>query len=71
MEATPIPGTILVNVGDLLQIWTAGKFIATVSIARMGEVHGLLHLFSLVKFLFGVVYGTNNTGNTQEMIYMS
>ncbi|KAK3856573.1 hypothetical protein Pcinc_037115 [Petrolisthes cinctipes] len=31
VEARPIPGTILVNAGDLLQIWTSGKFVATVS----------------------------------------
>lgn len=37
VEARPIPGTILVNAGDLLQMWTAGKFIATVSIARGGR----------------------------------
>lgn len=29
VEATPIPDTILINVGDLLQFWTADKFIAT------------------------------------------
>ncbi|KAB7497291.1 1-aminocyclopropane-1-carboxylate oxidase [Armadillidium nasatum] len=27
----PIPDTILVNVGDLLQMWTAGRLLATVS----------------------------------------
>lgn len=27
--ATPIPGTIVVNVGDLLEIYTAGEFPAT------------------------------------------
>ncbi|KAG7166946.1 2-oxoglutarate-dependent dioxygenase htyE-like 1 [Homarus americanus] len=29
VEAVPVPGTILVNVGDLLQFWTADKFLAT------------------------------------------
>ncbi|XP_071520189.1 uncharacterized protein [Panulirus ornatus] len=29
VDAEPIPSTILVNVGDLLQFWTANEFIAT------------------------------------------
>ena len=29
--ATPIPGTVLVNIGDLMQQWTADKLISTVS----------------------------------------
>lgn len=31
INADPIPDTILVNAGDLLQMWTAGKLLATVS----------------------------------------
>ena len=30
MAATPIPGTILLNAGDLLQLWTSGRYPATV-----------------------------------------
>lgn len=29
VNADPVPGAILVNVGDILQFWTADKFIAT------------------------------------------
>ncbi|XP_068232255.1 uncharacterized protein [Palaemon carinicauda] len=29
IDADSIPGTILVNIGDLLQLWTSGKFKAT------------------------------------------
>jgi len=29
ISAKPIPGTILVNIGDLLELWTGGKFPAT------------------------------------------
>ena len=29
--ARPIPGTVLVNIGDLMQRWTADKLISTVS----------------------------------------
>ncbi|MCL4150750.1 UNVERIFIED_CONTAM: hypothetical protein GTU68_046861, partial [Idotea baltica] len=32
IKANPIEGAILVNVGDLLEMWTNGKFIATVSL---------------------------------------
>jgi len=31
IPATPIPGTIVVNIGDLMQRWTADRLIATVS----------------------------------------
>lgn len=31
LPATPIPGSILVNTGDLLERWTSGYFPATVS----------------------------------------
>ena len=30
VSAMPIPGTIIVNIADLMQRWTAGKFISTV-----------------------------------------
>lgn len=30
VSADPIPGTILVNTGDLLEFWSGGKFPATV-----------------------------------------
>ena len=30
VAATPVPGTILLNAGDLLQIWTSGRYPATV-----------------------------------------
>jgi hypothetical protein len=29
IPATPIPGTIVVNIGDLMQRWTADRLIAT------------------------------------------
>ena len=29
ISAAPIPGTILVNIGDLLELWTGGTFPAT------------------------------------------
>ena len=29
VDATPIPGSIVVNIGDMMQIWTAGKFKST------------------------------------------
>ena len=29
VSAKPIPGTILVNIGDLLEMWTGGRFPAT------------------------------------------
>lgn len=30
VSATPIPGTIIVNIADLMQRWTADKFVSTV-----------------------------------------
>lgn len=30
IPAVPIPGTILVNVGDLMQFWTGDRYLATV-----------------------------------------
>ena len=29
IDARPVPGTLLVNIGDLLELWTNGEFIAT------------------------------------------
>ena len=29
MPATPIPGTVLVNIGDLMQRWTSDSLLAT------------------------------------------
>ena len=29
VKATPIPGTIVVNIGDLLQYWSNGRYRAT------------------------------------------
>jgi isopenicillin N synthase-like dioxygenase len=31
VPANPIPDTILVNVGDLMQFWTADRYLATVN----------------------------------------
>ena len=30
VAAVPIPGTILINVGDLMQFWTGDRYLATV-----------------------------------------
>ena len=30
VPAVPIPGTILVNLGDLMQFWTSDRYVATV-----------------------------------------
>ncbi len=30
IQATPIPGTILVNLGEMMQFWTADRYVATV-----------------------------------------
>lgn len=35
VPATPIPGTILVNIGDILQRWTGDKLKVTVSIIKL------------------------------------
>ena len=32
IQATPIPETILVNMGELMQIWTSDHYVATVGI---------------------------------------
>ncbi|XP_032790029.2 UPF0676 protein C1494.01 isoform X3 [Daphnia magna] len=37
VAATPIPGTVLVNVGDLLQFWTADRYLATIHRVRVPE----------------------------------
>ena len=29
MDAVPVPNSIIVNIGDMLQIWTGGKFKST------------------------------------------
>ena len=31
VSATPLPGTIIVNIADLMQRWTADKFVSTVN----------------------------------------
>ena len=31
IQADPIPGTILVNLGDLMQFWTSDRYLATVT----------------------------------------
>jgi isopenicillin N synthase-like dioxygenase len=31
IAAEPIPGTILVNLGDLMQFWTSDRYLATVN----------------------------------------
>lgn len=36
--APPIPGTIVVNIGDLMQRWTADKLIATVSCSLSSHI---------------------------------
>ncbi|KAI9563508.1 hypothetical protein GHT06_010971 [Daphnia sinensis] len=37
VAAAPIPGTVLVNVGDLLQFWTADRYLATIHRVRVPE----------------------------------
>jgi len=37
IPATPIPGTVLVNLGDLMQFWTADRYKATVHRVRVPE----------------------------------
>ncbi|XP_046641102.1 UPF0676 protein C1494.01-like isoform X2 [Daphnia pulicaria] len=37
IAATPIPGTVLVNVGDLMQFWTANRYPATIHRVRVPE----------------------------------
>ena len=32
VPAVPIPGTILVNLGDLMQFWTSDRYVATVQV---------------------------------------
>ena len=32
VPAVPIPGTILVNLGDLMQFWTSDRYVATVCV---------------------------------------
>lgn len=32
IPATPIPGTILVNLGDLMQFWTSDRYVSTVRV---------------------------------------
>ena len=32
MPAHPIPGSILVNLGDLMQFWTSDRYTATVNL---------------------------------------
>ena len=31
IQADPVPGTILVNLGDLMQFWTSDRYLATVT----------------------------------------
>ncbi|KAG0710656.1 UPF0676 protein [Chionoecetes opilio] len=38
VDAVPKPGTVLVNAGDLLQMWTANRIKATVSVISLGVV---------------------------------
>jgi isopenicillin N synthase-like dioxygenase len=38
MSATPIPGTIVVNIGDLMQRWTADKLKATVRYYQFTDI---------------------------------
>lgn len=35
IPAKPIPGTILINLGDLMQFWTSNRYVATVNIIRV------------------------------------
>jgi len=37
VAAIPIPGTILVNLGDLMQFWTSDRYVATVHRVRVPE----------------------------------
>lgn len=32
MQATPVPGSVILNVGDLTEFWTSGIFPATVRV---------------------------------------
>lgn len=41
VSATPIPGTIIVNIADLMQRWTADKFVSTVCMQQL-----LIHTYS-------------------------
>nr|XP_039252361.1 2-oxoglutarate-dependent dioxygenase htyE-like isoform X2 [Styela clava] len=53
IEATPIPGTALVNIGDCLQFWTKGKLKSTIHRIPMPEVDGPMNKkrSSLVYFV--------------------
>ena len=34
IPATPIPGAILVNLGDLMQFWTSDRYVSTVYLLK-------------------------------------
>ncbi len=53
IDASPIPGTFVVNVGDLLELWTDGAFVATSH--RVRKVGGERYSFPL---FFNVDYHT-------------
>ena len=57
IPATPIEGTILVNIGDLLQRWTNDKLVSTVSLSFQSSllIFYLFCVFSLFSFYRNIV----------------
>ncbi|MEE3288684.1 MAG: 2-oxoglutarate and iron-dependent oxygenase domain-containing protein [Pseudomonadota bacterium] len=52
IDALPIPNTLLVNVGDMLQRWTNGKFVSTVHrvITRSGNERNSMVFFAAPEY---------------------
>ncbi|XP_071520195.1 uncharacterized protein [Panulirus ornatus] len=64
IDAEPIPGTIVVNVGDLLQFWTAYKLIATDWMYRTKNTITLQRRYgSWKRSLFTKVFSLEHTAS--------
>jgi isopenicillin N synthase-like dioxygenase len=56
IDAPPVPGALIVNIGDLLELWTNGEFVATSHRARkVREERYSFPLFFMVDYQTEVV----------------
>ena len=51
INATPIPGTIVINIGELLQFWSNGRYRATPHRVRINASNALTSRFSIATFI--------------------
>ena len=47
VPAVPIPGTILVNLGDLMQFWTSDRYVATVQVNINEHFDSFLYIYAV------------------------